>query len=59
LKALAKLRVCCSHRVLPDLQEAAAQRFDEGLENALIEVQVAKVLEENVGKIADMRILRV
>jgi len=37
--------------VLPGLQEAAARRFDEGLENALTEAQVAEVLEKNVGKI--------
>ena len=36
----------------PDLQEAAAQRFDEGLESTLTEAQVAEVLEKNVGKIA-------
>ena len=35
---------------LPGLQEAAARRFDEGLENALTEAQVAEVLEKNVGK---------
>ncbi len=38
--------------VLPGLQEATARRFDEGLENALTEAQVAEVLEKNVGKIA-------
>jgi len=38
--------------VLPGLQEAAARRFDEGLENALTEAQVAEVLEKNVGKFA-------
>ena len=38
--------------VLPGLQEAAARRFDEGLENALIEAQVAEVLEKNVGKMS-------
>ena len=38
--------------VLPGLQEAAARRFDEGLENTLTEAQVAEVLEKNVGKVA-------
>ena len=38
--------------VLPGLQEAAARRFDEDLENALTEAQVAEVLEKNVGKIS-------
>ena len=32
--------------VLPGLQEAAARRFDEGLESALTEAQVAEVLEK-------------
>ena len=36
--------------VLPGLQEAAARRFDEGLENTLTEAQVAEVLEKNVSK---------
>ncbi|MBA7572721.1 Tyrosine recombinase XerC [subsurface metagenome] len=38
--------------VLPGLQEAAARRFDEGLESALAEAQVAEVLEKNVGKMS-------
>jgi len=38
--------------VLPGLQEAASRRFDEGLESALTEARVAKVLEKNVGKVA-------
>ncbi len=38
--------------VLPGLQEAAARRFDEGLESALTEAQVAEVLGQNVGKFA-------
>ncbi len=38
--------------VLPGLQEAAARRFDEGLESALTEAQVAEVLEKNVGKMS-------
>ncbi len=38
--------------VLPGLQEAAARRFDEGLESALTEAQVAEVLKKNVGKVA-------
>lgn len=38
--------------VLPGLQEAAARRFDEGLENALTEAQVAEVLKKNVGKMS-------
>jgi len=38
--------------VLPGLQEAAARRFDEGLENALTEVQVTEVLGQNVGKMS-------
>ncbi len=38
--------------VLPGLQEAAAQRFDEGLEHALTEAQVAEVLKKNVGKMS-------
>ncbi len=33
------------------MDEVAARRFDEGLENALTETQVAEVLEKNVGKI--------
>jgi len=37
--------------VLPGLQEVA-RRFDEGLENALTEAQVAEVLEKNVGKMS-------
>ncbi len=37
--------------VLPGFQEAAARRFDEGLESALTEAQVAEVLKKNVGKI--------
>ena len=35
--------------VTPGLQEAAARRFDEGLESPLTEAQVAEVLEKNVG----------
>ena len=38
--------------VLPGLQEAAARRFDEGLESALAKAQVAEVVEENVGKMS-------
>ena len=38
--------------VLPGLQEAAACRFEEGLESTLTEVQVAEVLEKNVGKMS-------
>jgi len=38
--------------VLPGLQEAAARRFEEGLENALAEAKVTKVLEKNVGKMS-------
>jgi len=38
--------------VLPGLQEAAARRFDEGLESALTEAQVAEVLKKNVGKMS-------
>ena len=38
--------------VVPGLQEAAARRFDEGLESALTESQVAEVLEKNVGKMS-------
>ena len=38
--------------VLPSLQEAAACRFEEELESALTEAQVAEVLEKNVGKVA-------
>ena len=36
--------------VLPGLQEAAARRFEEGLEDALNEAEVAEVLEKDVGK---------
>jgi len=38
--------------VTPGLQEAAARRFDEGLESPLTEAQVAEVLEKNVGKMS-------
>jgi len=38
--------------VVPGLQEAAARRFEEGLENALTEAQIAEVLEKNVGKMS-------
>jgi len=38
--------------VLPGLQEAAARRFDEGLESARTEAQVAEVLEKNAGKMS-------
>jgi len=38
--------------VTPGLQEAAARRFDEGLESHLTEAQVADVLEKNVGKMS-------
>ena len=38
--------------VLPGLQEAAARRFDEGLESALTKPQVPEVLEKNVGKMS-------
>jgi len=40
------------HYVVPGLQEAAARRFEEGLESALTEAQVAEVLEKNVGKMS-------
>ena len=36
--------------VTSGLQEAAARRFDEGLESPLSEAQVAEVLERNGGK---------
>jgi len=38
--------------VLPGLQEAAARRFEEGLESALTEAQIAEILEKNVGKMS-------
>jgi len=37
--------------VTPGLQEAAARRFDEGLESPLTEAQVTEVLEKNGGKL--------
>ena len=37
--------------VVPGLQEAAARRFEEGLQNS-IEFQVAEVLEKDVGKMS-------
>jgi len=38
--------------VLPGLQEAAARRFEEGLESVLTQAQVTEVLEKNVGKMS-------
>jgi len=38
--------------VLPGLQEAAARRFEEGVENALAEAQVSEFLEKNAGKMS-------
>jgi len=38
--------------VLPGLQEAAARRFEEGLQSASPASQAADVLEENVGKMS-------
>jgi hypothetical protein len=38
--------------VAPSLQEAAARRFEEGLESAITETQVAEVLEKDVGKMS-------
>ena len=38
--------------VVPGLQEAAARRFEEGLENVLIEAQTTEVFQENVGKMS-------
>jgi len=38
--------------VVPGLQEAAARRFEEGLEGALTEEQSTKVQQKNVGKMS-------
>jgi len=38
--------------VVPGLQEAAARRFEEGLESTLTEAQVTEILEKNVGKMS-------
>jgi integrase len=38
--------------VLPGLQEAAARRFEEGLESALAEAKAIEVVEKNVGKMS-------
>jgi integrase len=38
--------------VLPGLQEAAARRFEEGLQSASPASQAAHVLEEDVGKMS-------